>query len=77
MSRYALSSFPLMGDQEPPFAVLTTDDTGTLVKIEAYPGVDSEGAQDAERLSMILENEPGSLTLNRLAVSYGAVKEMP
>ncbi len=76
MARYELSTIPWMGDAEPPFAVITTDDSGVPITIERHFDTDAVGKRLADDLIANFIAEPESFSLNRLAVSYGGLQEI-
>lgn len=76
MAQYELSSVPFMGDQEPPFAIVTTDDNDVPVSIKHDPSADAQGQQLADELIANFTNDPSSFPLGRLALSYGGLKKI-
>lgn len=76
MARYELSSVPWMSDGEPPFAIVTTDDSGVPIRIQRHPNTDAIGQAMADDLIANFTAEPEGLPLNRLAVSYGGLQEI-
>jgi hypothetical protein len=74
--RYELANVPWMGEAEPPFAIVTTDDAGTVVRIVPHEGASDKLLTVAHELIANFETDPSSFSLNRLAASYGYLKEI-
>ncbi len=74
--RYELAYLPFMGDEQPPFAIVTVDADGTVTSIEPHPTADEAGFQSANHLINNFEDDPASFPLNRLAASYGSLKKI-
>ena len=75
MRRYELSCVTYAGDQMPPFAILTAD-SDDVVSIEIHPNATGDAVSMAVELISNFNESDDGFSLNRLAVSYGGLREI-